>query len=237
MRSVTIFAALLVTVTACAAPQSFTVDGVRLSYFVEGQGDPVVLLHGLGSSANLNWRASGTVRSLSQHYRVIALDFPGHGRSDSPSNASAYGVAMVNDVVRLLDHLHIRRAHIVGYSMGGMVALKLAVLHPDRVHSVLLGGMGWMPEGALTQKFWSTRDDVAARSLAALAITTEEMKALRVPVEVVIGERDPVRGMYVAPLHDVRPDIPIRVVPDAGHLNAMNKPAFQRALREWISAR
>ena len=73
---------------------------------------------------------------------MIAIDNRGHGRSDKPHQADKYGMEMVEDVVRLLDHLGIKKAHIVGYSMGGFIADKLLATHPDRVLTVTLGGAG-----------------------------------------------------------------------------------------------
>src|SRR5215470_4935531 len=96
--------------------EKFDVNGVKIHYIVEGKGEPVVLIHGLYSSAAINWQLPGTVRKLSKNYQVIALDLPGHGDSDKPDNPDAYGLQMVEDVIRLLDHLKIQKAHIVGYS-------------------------------------------------------------------------------------------------------------------------
>src|SRR5262245_45566758 len=104
--------------------RKFDAKGVKLHYVVEGVGEPAVLIHGLYSSARVNWQMPGIVSLLSKKYQVIALDLPGHGESDKPANEEAYGLEMVEDVARLLDHLKIQKAHIVGYSMGGMIAVK-----------------------------------------------------------------------------------------------------------------
>ena len=100
-------------------------NGVKLSYVVAGKGEPVVLIHGLYSSSLMNWQLPGIFDMLAKDYKVIALDMPGHGESDKPTNDSAYGEEMVEDVVRLLDELKITKAHVVGYSMGGMITAKL----------------------------------------------------------------------------------------------------------------
>lgn len=115
-------------VTGCAPgaePQTLDSKGVKISYFIEGKGTPVVLLHGLYSSAKINWELPGITALLSKDFQVISLDMRGHGASDKPTGADDYGVEMVEDVVRLMDHLKIKKAHIVGYSMGGIVAVKL----------------------------------------------------------------------------------------------------------------
>src|SRR5215467_4271832 len=105
---------------AAPPPDRFEVNGVNLSYTVQGTGEPVVLIHGLYASVRRNWELPGTLQMLAANYQVIALDLPGHGQSDKPDRIDAYGIAMVDDVIALLDHLNIKKAHIVGYSMGGM---------------------------------------------------------------------------------------------------------------------
>jgi pimeloyl-ACP methyl ester carboxylesterase len=129
--------------TRAAENEFFVSGGIKLHYSVEGQGDPVLLLHGFAINSQVQWAFPGIIKELARDYRVIALDNRGHGRSGKPHDPKQYGVEMVEDAVRLLDHLHIARAHVVGYSMGGFIALKLAATHPDRVLSVTTGGAGW----------------------------------------------------------------------------------------------
>jgi pimeloyl-ACP methyl ester carboxylesterase len=82
----------------------------------------------------------GVLGALAKKYRVVAFDARGHGRSSKPHDAEKYGREMVEDCVRLLDHLHIARAHVIGYSMGAMIAGKLLELHPDRIITLTLAG-------------------------------------------------------------------------------------------------
>lgn len=123
------------------ADQFFTSDGTRIRYIERGSGAPVVLIHGFSVNSEMNWGA--VIPRLSPEFRVIALDLRGHGKSEKPQGPDAYGLAMVQDVENLLDHLGVERAHIVGYSMGGAIALKFLTMHPDRVRSAVLGGSGW----------------------------------------------------------------------------------------------
>src|SRR5437868_6302884 len=103
-----------------AAGAFFDSNGVKIHYMDTGEGTPVMLIHGFTHSLAQDWETPGTIAAL-QHsgYRVIALDCRGHGESDKPHEVTKYGLEMVQDVIRLLDHLHIEHAHIVGYSMGG----------------------------------------------------------------------------------------------------------------------
>lgn len=220
----------------------FDSQGVSLQYTVEGEGPPVILIHGLYSSGQMNWRAPGVTQELAKHFQVITLDVRGHGGSGKPTDESAYGLELVEDVVRLMDHLKIQKAHIVGYSMGGMITMKLLTRHPDRVQSAVVGGMGWLRQGSPPQNVWSQMPErnvlatppACARSLGALAVSAEEVKAIHVPVSVVVGDRDPVRSMYVVPLQQLRPDWKVTEIGDTGHINCIVKPDFRKAISEWL---
>src|SRR5215471_19235669 len=87
----------------------FDSQGVSLQYTIEGKGPPVILIHGLYSSGQMNWRAPGVTRDLARHYQVITLDVVGHGGSSKPTEESAYGIELVEDVIRLMDHLKIQK--------------------------------------------------------------------------------------------------------------------------------
>jgi pimeloyl-ACP methyl ester carboxylesterase len=223
-------------------PQTFDSKGVSIQYTVEGKGEPVVLIHGLNASADINWRAPGIIKTLAENHQIIAMDVRGHGHSGKPEGEGAYGVEMAEDVVRLLDHLKIDKAHVVGYSMGGMIAMKLATVHPDRIRSMALGGMGWEREGSPLADFWNmmpereaTRTPSACvRSLGKLAVKEDEVKAIRIPMIVIVGDRDPVKKLYVAPLERIRPDWPVKIIDGAGHINCIFKPQFKEELKKWV---
>lgn len=124
--------------------QFFSHDGFRLAYLDEGEGEPILLLHGFGSSLSVNWVNPGWVKTLREaRYRVIAFDHRGHGRSSKSYVAADYAPSkMAGDAVALLDHLGIGRAHVLGYSMGARVAAFAALEHADRVATLILGGLG-----------------------------------------------------------------------------------------------
>ncbi len=225
-----------------ARAESFDSDGVRIHYLIRGQGEPVILIHGLYSSARINWELPGLVDLLADKYRVIALDNRGHGLSDKPEAEDEYGLKMVRDVLGLMDHLGIERAHMVGYSMGGMILMKLLTIAPERVRSAVIGGMGWFREGSRLQQFWENvpeRDrgltpTACLRGLAELAITEEALRAIETPSVVLVGDRDPVRRLYVEPLLRIRRAWPVRIIPDAGHLDCITKPRFAAELRAFL---
>lgn len=123
---------------------TFLSDGVNINYVDEGEGDPVVLVHGFASSLQGNWRASGVFDALVKDgRRVVALDCRGHGRSDKPRDPDAYsGSKMADDVIALMDHLGIEKADLMGYSMGGFISTTILVDHPARLRRVILAGVG-----------------------------------------------------------------------------------------------
>ncbi len=123
----------------------FQSGGVPIHYTDVGQGPPVVLVHGFAVSGELNWRLPGVTRALEPGYRVISMDLRGHGRSGKPHSLADYGENLVLDIVRLLDHLELPQAHVVGYSLGGFVVLKLASVAPERLSSASILGAGWEP--------------------------------------------------------------------------------------------
>lgn len=144
LTAAVVLCALVVSAAAAAAEDKFfDSNGVKIHYVVEGQGEPVVLIHGFTGSIPVQWGLPGILSKLSTNYQVIALDNRGHGRSGKPHDPKQYGPEMVADVIRLLDHLTIKKAHIVGYSMGGFMTGYLLTAHPDRVLTATLGGAGW----------------------------------------------------------------------------------------------
>ncbi|MCL6230069.1 alpha/beta fold hydrolase [Bartonella bilalgolemii] len=122
----------------------FEHDGLRFAYREEGRGSPILLIHGFGSSAYMNWYATGWFRTLIEAgYRVIAFDNRGHGDSDKIYNPLFYTPqAMASDAVKLLQHLGLSKTHVMGYSMGARISAFMALLYPTYVHSVIFGGLG-----------------------------------------------------------------------------------------------
>ena len=111
----------------------FDSNGVRIRYVEQGQGAPIVLLHGYTGTLERHWINPGVFSDLSKDHRVIAMDCRGHGKSGKPADPKAYGAEMARDIVRLLDHLKISRAHIVGYSMGAIIVGHVVTTNPDRL--------------------------------------------------------------------------------------------------------
>ncbi|MTI45111.1 pimeloyl-ACP methyl ester carboxylesterase [Roseibium hamelinense] len=123
----------------------FQMDGVDLAYFDEGEGDPILLIHGFASNKSVNWAYPGWVDLLIKDgRRVIAIDNRGHGESSKFYDPAAYGAPiMAEDARRLLDHLDLPQVDVMGYSMGARISAFLTLNHADRVRSVVFGGLGY----------------------------------------------------------------------------------------------
>jgi pimeloyl-ACP methyl ester carboxylesterase len=196
---------LLLAPTLTAQDKYFDSDGVRIRYIVQGAGEPVVLVHGFEGSME-TWVARGIISNLARDYQVIAFDMRGHGKSAKPHSPSAYGREMALDIVRLLDHLGIARAHIVGFSLGSQLTSQLLTLRPDRfLTATLIAGAGrleWtdqqardaeqeaveherqcISQGAINRLFppdrpRPTEQQIAALSAACMADSTQDRFAL-----------------------------------------------------------
>ncbi|MCF1422569.1 alpha/beta fold hydrolase [Mangrovimonas futianensis] len=145
------------------------VNNIELDYLDQGQGSPIILLHGLGSTKQ-DWDAQ--VPFFSKEFRVLAPDLRAHGNTTIPKED--YGVSfMVEDVKQLMDELQIEHAHFVGFSMGGAVAFQMAVSHPEYVDKMVIvnsgpdfNGMGQIGDDLISHRteFLRTRglDELAA---------------------------------------------------------------------------
>lgn len=115
--------------------------GVRIHYELEGEGPPLILLHGLSTDLGL-WHDCGFVKSLRNDYKLVLIDARGHGSSDKPHNADAYKLELlVSDIVGVLNDLKISKAHFLGYSMGGWIGFGIGRYASKRFHSLIIGAM------------------------------------------------------------------------------------------------
>jgi pimeloyl-ACP methyl ester carboxylesterase len=162
LASLTLAATSLANAQTTLEDKFFDSNGVSVRYVEAGRGEPVMLIHGFTESLDA-WLYPGSVFDvLAQNFHVVAFDARGHGKSDKPHDAASYGVEMVEDAARLLDHLGIRAAHLVGYSMGGYLVAKFAATHPDRVLTATFGG-----SSAMSPALWQTRFQARMAEMAA----------------------------------------------------------------------
>lgn len=184
---------------------TFTEDGVSLAYHDVGprDGAPIVLVHGFGSNARVNWVQTGWLDLLSgQGRRVVALDNRGHGQSSKFYDPADYDLPtrMAEDVRRLMDHLGFAEADVMGYSMGAWIAVYLAIAHPERLRALVLSGLaGAIVHGLAGQEKIAvgleadSDEDVVSRGAMTYRVfarrTGSDMKALAACMR---GSRKPV---------------------------------------------
>jgi pimeloyl-ACP methyl ester carboxylesterase len=257
MSKLTAILLFLVPMTALAVEnQYFDSDGVRLRYIVGGEGETVVLLHGFSGSAEGLYVEPGTFGALVEAgFRVVALDQRGHGNSDKPHGPDDYGLEMVEDVRRLLDHLHVDKVHLAGYSMGSKVANTFRERYPERLYSIVLGGYGWPWRSsrvtlAEARERLSTRmvlpgndlDALAAVSAASYDLTPSvaDLESNRIPALAIIGADDTtVPREDFQTLADTMANLETAVIPGthAGPDGAPYKPEYARKLVGFLTSR
>ncbi|MCA3560585.1 MAG: alpha/beta hydrolase [Aestuariivirga sp.] len=244
----------------------FNSGGVEIAYQEAGEGPPILLIHGFASNARVNWWDTSWVRTLTEAgRRVVSFDHRGHGASEKLYDSARYPAAeMAEDARRLLDHLGIAEADVMGYSMGARVSAFLTIAHPNRVRravfaglaSRMITGVGGAEAIAKALEAPSRNDvsDIGARAfrifaeqtksdLKALAacirssrekITVEELATIRVPVLVVAGEKDDVAG-DVETLVKAIPGARGVVLPNRNHMNAVGDRGYKDAVLAFLA--
>jgi pimeloyl-ACP methyl ester carboxylesterase len=246
----------------------FDSDGVEIAYIDEGEGEPLLLIHGFASNVAANWVDPGWVRTLTQSgRRVIAYDNRGHGRSEKLYDPDVYGAPlMAEDGRRLLDHLGIMHADVLGYSMGARIAAFLTLAHPERVRGLILGGLGInmvrgvVGSGPIAKALEAPRiEDVTndtARSFRAFAeqtksdlkalaacirgprekITPERLATIAVPTLIAVGSNDVIAGSG-AELATLIPGAQFLDIPGRDHMRAVGDATFKQGVLDFLTRR
>lgn len=247
-------------------PQRFDSDGVEIAFTDEGEGDPTLLIHGFASNFRVNWVSTSWARDLlAAGRRVIAFDNRGHGDSGKPRNPEAYRTPiMAEDARRLLDHLGIASAAVIGYSMGARIAAFLALAHPRRVRCAVFSGLGaGMVEGvgasepiaaallapsiehvaderargfrAFADRTGGDRAALAACIMAARQVLSPpELAEINVPVLVAVGSDDRIGGSAEA-LAALIPGAEFFVIPGRDHMQAVGDRRHKAAVLDFLA--
>jgi pimeloyl-ACP methyl ester carboxylesterase len=244
----------------------FDSDGVSIAYRDEGEGDPVLLIHGFASNTAVNWAGTGWMETLRRAgYRVIAFDNRGHGQSEKVRDSGRHGAPlMAEDARRLLDHLLIDRAHVMGYSMGARIAAFLTLNHPQRVRSAVFAGMGINmvrgagdPEPIARALEAASADEVTDAKARAFRLFADQtgsdrlslaacMRSARVkimpealgqitrPVLVAVGTADDIAGSGPE-LAALIPGAEVLDIPGRDHMKAVGDPVYKHGVLDFLA--
>ena len=243
----------------------FTHGDAEIAYLDEGEGEPIMLVHGFASNKEVNWVYPGWVSTLTRAgRRVIALDNRGHGQSTKLYDPADYHTGkMADDVLALLDQLDLSAADVMGYSMGARITAFLAFAHPERVRSIILGGLGMHliegvglpesiavaleapsladvrdPQGRMFRAFAEqTKSD--RRALAACirgsrqVMTREQAASIKTSALIAVGTKDPIAGS-AEELAAVMPNARALPIPDRDHMLAVGDKAFKAGVLQFL---
>ena len=245
-----------------------TSDDAEIAYLDAGDGAPIVLVHGFASTKEANWVAPGWIDPLTRAgRRAIALDNRGHGESSKLYDPARYHSAvMAEDVRALMDHLGLARVDLMGYSMGARIAAFLALDQPDRVGSLILGGLGIRlvegvglpesiaealeapsitqvtdPQGYAFRAFaQQTKSDL--RALAACirgsrqTLSRAEAGHIAVPTLIAVGTNDPIAGS-AQELAALLPNAVALDIPGRDHMLAVGDKVFKAGVLKFLGHR
>lgn len=240
----------------------FDSDGVSLHYELNGpeDGRPIVLVHGFASYYRLNWVGTRWQETLTNAgFRVIGLDCRGHGESGKPHDQSAYLMSvMAQDVRRLIDHLELRTADYLGFSMGARIGMQCVLDFPERINKAVLGGAGLVsnagsaaiarafrtgqPDNPIAKSFYDFARSRPHNDLEALAACIEAMsppadiarlKEVTTPILVVVGSNDEIVS-GADELVEMIPTAKLVVVPGRDHLGTVPAHEFKAAALAFL---
>jgi pimeloyl-ACP methyl ester carboxylesterase len=237
------------------------VNGVSIYYAVIGHGSPVVLLHG-GLANSDYW--GNQVKALAPHHMVILMDSRGHGRSTRDTRPYGYDL-MADDVVGLLDTLHVARADVVGWSDGAILGLDLAIRHPDRVGRIFAFAANTVTsgvqEGVEKNPTFARYIERAGREYARLSATPKDydafvaqiskmwetepnwtdaqLQSIKAPVWVVDGDHDEaIKRAHTEYIAATIPGAGLLILPNVSHFAFLQDPAlFNAALLHFLGDR
>lgn len=206
---------------------------------ISGSGIPLLLLHGNGESFSI---FQEQIAFFSQHYMVIALDTRGHGQSERGDTELTF-LQLTQDVKTVLDHLHIERTNIIGFSDGGNTALLFAERYPERVNTMIVAGANVTIEGMssweLTKLKWTVtflqytekiyppvklKREIVDLMLHQVNNTHFELSNIQAPTLVMAGENDVIKRSHTESIAHRIKDSQLLIVPKADHFFMVKQP-------------
>ena len=223
---------------------------IHLHYTRQGSGPPLLLLHGNGEDGGYFVRQT---EYFSRHYTVYALDTRGHGRS--PRGAGPFTMArFAQDLLDFMDEQKLERAHLLGFSDGGNIALTFALAHQERIRRLVLNGANLSPAGVKAHvqipivlgwriaSLFARRNPQARQNAEILGLMVKEphinpaaLSALRVPTLVIVGTRDMIRDRHTQSIAASLPNARLERIPGDHFIAAKNPEAFNRAVEAFLA--
>lgn len=223
---------------------------IHLHYTRQGSGPPLLLLHGNGEDGGYFVHQT---EYFSRHYTVYALDTRGHGQS--PRGAGPFTMArFAQDLLDFMDEQKLERAHLLGFSDGGNIALTFTLLHPERVDRLVLNGANLDPGGVKPviqipivlgyrlASLFAGRSPEARLHAEILGLMVNEprippeaLKELRLPVLVIAGTRDMIREAHTRMIAGALPDSRLVLIPGDHFIAARNPEAFNQAVEAFLN--
>lgn len=224
------------------------VNGIRLYYATVGRGSPVILLH--GGLANSDYLGN-QVRALMKRHKVVIVDSRGHGRSSRDTRAFGYDL-MADDVVALLDKLHLQKADVVGWSDGAIIGLDLAIRHPDRVGKVVAFAANTKTDGVIEgveknptfaayikragdeyrrmsptpNEYDAFVEQISHMWASQPNWTDDQLKSIRTPVLVLDGDHDEaIKRSHTEYIAATIPGAGLEILPNTSHFAFLQDPA------------
>lgn len=233
----------------------FIVSGdARIAFYDVGQGKPLILLHGNGEDSSY-WKAQ--IPEFTKFYRVIAVDSRGHGASGSGASGLSFSL-MAEDLKNILDALGVKKAHILGFSDGGNLAVKFALMFPEYVDKLILNGANiemfggvktrtqlpvYVKYGALSlakrfSKNARRKCDVMGLMVHPYGVCMEDLSRLIMKTLLIVGENDMIRGKQTKEMAKHIPHCQVEVFRDGDHFVAAKQPSrFNRTVVEFLLGR
>jgi pimeloyl-ACP methyl ester carboxylesterase len=236
-----------------AAGKYYNIHGIKLYTEVYGQGKPLLMIHGNGGSMAA---FSKNVPFFSKHYKVILVDSRAHGKSTDPKDSLSFEM-MADDFSALLEAMHVKKSYVIGWSDGGINALLLAMLHPDKVIKLASTGANLWPDStALIPSLWKDMVTEYNTKKNLPRTTAEEknkwkifmldydqpniplsaLKAIKCPSLIICGDRDLIPVEHTVLIYKNIPTANLWVVPNSGHPTLIeHRDDFNKIVNEFFN--
>lgn len=224
------------------------VNGVSLYYEIYGEGEPLLMIHGNGNSMS---GFIGNVEELSKHYKVILVDCRGRGSSTYIPGVELTFDLQIDDLVQFLDKLNIPKTHIVGWSDGGILALLMAIKHPERVNKIVSMAGNIFPDGCVDlDEMKKTRDDLIKENsdhkknltidlynldIKYPNLEYKDLNVIKSKTLIMAGDHDEIKNEHTIKMYEAIPGAQLAILPNSTHyLPVQNPKLFNQIVLEFL---